>query len=520
MGTREYRFVGGVETASLPSAGTPSSSSDLLTKGYADANYTQGKASVADVAALKAVGSADRSDGMLVVIQSTNSAYIFDAGSSATGDDNGVITPTSGTGRWIKVRENQLTASRAIASDANGNLVASSATATELGYLSGVTSAVQTQITGKTDKSTLTTKGDIYVATGASTITRVGVGTDGQVLQADSTQSTGVKWGSPSGLSNSDITSQTQDTSPAGTDYILTSDTSATALKKVLLSDLSKSFIPAQIQTFTSGSGTYYLGYYFFVSSASATVGATYTNNGQTFTVRSTISGATELVTYGTGAPATSGTLTKATGTGDATITFTSARPARELRLLLVGGGGGGGGGSSVLSDGSSGTAGSSTTFGTLTAAGGGRGPGTAALGINYGTADAPGSPTVGSGFTDIGSSTGARGGNNNLGAVIGGFGAAGPIGGGGGAAGVPGGGGLNGVANTGGGGGGGGSSASNGASAPGASSGAVVRAITTSPSASYAYSVGAGGTGGAAGTSGGAGGNGGSGVIIVEERY
>ena len=39
-----------------------------------------------------------------------------------------------------------ITASRALASDANGIPVASSTTATELGYVSGVTSAIQTQL--------------------------------------------------------------------------------------------------------------------------------------------------------------------------------------------------------------------------------------------------------------------------------------------------------------------------------------------------------------------------------------
>lgn len=44
------------------------------------------------------------------------------------------------------------------------------------------------------DLATLTTKGDLYVATGAGVATRRGVGTDGQVLTADSTQTDGVKW--------------------------------------------------------------------------------------------------------------------------------------------------------------------------------------------------------------------------------------------------------------------------------------------------------------------------------------
>jgi len=67
------------------------------------------------------------------------------------------------------------------------------------------------------------------------------------------------------------------------------------------------------------------LTYTFTVTSANATVGATYTNNGQTFTVVNTIAGATTLIctSPGTG-PTASGTLTKSSGTGDATITFSA----------------------------------------------------------------------------------------------------------------------------------------------------------------------------------------------------
>ena len=43
-------------------------------------------------------------------------------------------------------------------------------------------------------KSVLTTKGDIIVATGPSTPTRVGVGTNGQVLTANSAATAGVSW--------------------------------------------------------------------------------------------------------------------------------------------------------------------------------------------------------------------------------------------------------------------------------------------------------------------------------------
>lgn len=64
--------------------------------------------------------------------------------------------------------------------------------------------------------------------------------------------------------------------------------------------------------------------YTFTVTAANATAGATYTNNGNTFTVLNTISGSTVLVTTGLKNPLASGTLTKASGTGDATIAFSS----------------------------------------------------------------------------------------------------------------------------------------------------------------------------------------------------
>lgn len=78
--------------------------------------------------------------------------------------------------------------------------------------------------------------------------------------------------------------------------------------------------------------GTILTGYTITCTSANATIGATYTNNGQTFTVVGTIAASTTLLVVGTGAPAASGTLTKATGTGDATITF-SAFSANNINM-------------------------------------------------------------------------------------------------------------------------------------------------------------------------------------------
>jgi hypothetical protein len=68
--------------------------------------------------------------------------------------------------------------------------------------------------------------------------------------------------------------------------------------------------------------------YIFTVTSgtANATAGAVYTNNSTSFVVVTTLSGSSPLVCYGSGVgnPAASGTLTKSTGTGDATIVFSS----------------------------------------------------------------------------------------------------------------------------------------------------------------------------------------------------
>jgi len=49
-------------------------------------------------------------------------------------------------------------------------------------------------VEGGIQPTLLTTKGDIIVATGDATLVRQGVGTNNQVLMADSTQADGVKW--------------------------------------------------------------------------------------------------------------------------------------------------------------------------------------------------------------------------------------------------------------------------------------------------------------------------------------
>jgi len=65
---------------------------------------------------------------------------------------------------------------------------------TELGYVDGVTSAIQTQLDAKVTNSLVDAKGDILTATADNTPARLAVGTNNYVLTADSAQATGLKW--------------------------------------------------------------------------------------------------------------------------------------------------------------------------------------------------------------------------------------------------------------------------------------------------------------------------------------
>jgi hypothetical protein len=84
-------------------------------------------------------------------------------------------------------------------------------------------------------------------------------------------------------------------------------------------------FSTTVLQAGTGVTGSFYT---FTTSAANATANAVYSNNSQTFNVISTVYSTTSptqvLVCYGTGAPTASGTLTKTTGAGDATIGYSA----------------------------------------------------------------------------------------------------------------------------------------------------------------------------------------------------
>jgi hypothetical protein len=65
---------------------------------------------------------------------------------------------------------------------------------TEIGYLNGVTSAIQTQLDGKVDESLFDAKGDLLVASADNTPAKLGVGTNGYILTANSSATNGIEW--------------------------------------------------------------------------------------------------------------------------------------------------------------------------------------------------------------------------------------------------------------------------------------------------------------------------------------
>jgi 4-aminobutyrate aminotransferase-like enzyme len=121
---------------------------------------------------------------------------------------------------------------------ANAADVLDDVSATELGYLDGVTSAIQTQLDAKTAKSTLTTTGDIYYASAANTPARLGIGTASQVLQVNS-GATAPEWATPASPSptsaSSTVASYQSTSSISYTDLATTTAVTLTTGTKVLV---------------------------------------------------------------------------------------------------------------------------------------------------------------------------------------------------------------------------------------------------------------------------------------------
>lgn len=101
------------------------------------------------------------------------------------------------TGAATTITSSDLTVSRALVSDGSGKIAAATTTSTEIGYVNGVTSAIQTQLDAKQLRSVITAKGSLYVGTASNTVAEQTVGTNGYVLTADSGVTNGISYQLP-----------------------------------------------------------------------------------------------------------------------------------------------------------------------------------------------------------------------------------------------------------------------------------------------------------------------------------
>jgi hypothetical protein len=398
--------------------------------------------------------------------------------------------------------------------------------------------------TKSVQNAAFTAKGDILIGTGAGAKSALAVGGNNLVLTADSTQTTGVKWASAGTGSVTSVTFTGDGTVLSSTpSAAITSSGTVTAALNTQTANTYlcgptsgaaaaptfKVFRPPTLQKFLSTGTT--TGYVFTISTSSTVaIGDTYTNNAVTYTVLAALSAQTGAVFFASGAsaPLASGTLTRATGAGTSSITFTANQALATytlpigclyIKVRMVGGGGGGAGGGST--DGGGTTGGGNSYFGALLMSANGGSAGAWGGNPGLGGAASLGTGPIGfairggmsSGVAGVGTSTALTAPCGSGGGVspFGGAGAGGTITLIGAAA----------QANSGSGGGGGsGDLGTNVYGGTGGSAGGYVDAIITAPSSTYVYGIGVGGTGGSSPASGHNGAAGGTGFLIIEEFY
>jgi hypothetical protein len=394
--------------------------------------------------------------------------------------------------------------------------------------------------------SPLTTKGDIY---GFSTVNdRFPVGTDGQLIRADSTQTLGLGWVTPSSTSTAaTIVSRDASGNTVLTNLKLSFQTIATAAGTTTLTVASPAiteFTGTTTQTVELPTTSIVAGMQYTIKNNSTGIVTAQSSGGNV--IQAMPSGTQLVVTALVATPTTAAhwsavmsvnglilgtapTISKATATGTASGTggfvsgtYTVPSGCSWIEVEMTGGGGGGSGSGNNATAGNGGTGGN-TIFGTCTASGGGGG---GALGVgNFGGTG--GAATLGTGFTGtalVGGGGASGSGNGNTQYILGGSGGNNPLGGAGQGRFSSGGGSESvGAANTGSGGSGPGNNSQTIFSGSGGGAAGYIKAIYV-PTAgqTFSYSVALGGIAGTTGTgtSAAAGFEGGTGYIKVTEYY
>lgn len=177
--TKQYVDTGlAQKQPNLTGAATTIASSDL-TASRALASDTSGKVAISAVTTTEL----EYLSGVTSAVQTQIDSKVAKAGDTMTGlltlsgaptadlhaatkkyaDDGLALKENVITGAATTITQSNLSADRAVLSDANGKISASSVTATEIGYVGGVTSAIQTQIDSKVAKAGDTMTGDLLL---------------------------------------------------------------------------------------------------------------------------------------------------------------------------------------------------------------------------------------------------------------------------------------------------------------------------------------------------------------------
>ena len=146
----------------------------------------------------------DTTTATYINIQTVADAASTSASSAATSASSAATSATSASASATAAATSATSAAtQATAASTSATSAAASATAAATSATSAAASATAAatsatsaaaSVSVSVPKSTVTTKGDLIVGTGASTVSRLGAGTNGYILSADSAQATGLSW--------------------------------------------------------------------------------------------------------------------------------------------------------------------------------------------------------------------------------------------------------------------------------------------------------------------------------------